>query len=249
VRTRTALNRKTGTSMDQKLFSIEVLERDAIVQETEGNAETGARLVLTARVSSLTPAAALLLSKLDGHGLWLGGKRSQGMGRCGLSVTQAGVPDPAHVAERAVALGESLRQGWKLVESAGRRELPPLLAEAEAALAIVLDEPWCPAQGAGTDDLRQGPLRREEVGEPFTRFLELSEQGRFGAVEARRYGGVDLDGEKPPVLAAAPGSVFVYAVARDRLAANLADWLARSESGSGLYLELGWGRFRIWDTH
>jgi hypothetical protein len=215
---------------------------------------------LTARVSGLSPAAARLLARLDGRGLWLGGKRSQGMGRCKVTVTKGDAGAGIQAVEDAVALGEELRRGWQAIERAAGRELSLPLREGEAALAIVLDEPWCPAAtsgsassagsagGAGPDELGQGPLSSEEVREPIARFLELSEESRFGAVEARRYGGVDLDGEKPPVRAVAPGSVFVYAVTRGELSARLAEWLTHGERGTGLHRELGWGRFRPW-TH
>lgn len=78
VRTRTAINRQTGTSMDQKLYSIEVIE----ARTATAPGGNGQPLVLEAEIRGLDPGSSELLALLEGCEIWLGGRRSRGMGRC-----------------------------------------------------------------------------------------------------------------------------------------------------------------------
>jgi CRISPR/Cas system CSM-associated protein Csm3 (group 7 of RAMP superfamily) len=230
VRTLTALNRLTGTSMDRKLYSVAAIEPEVI---------------LTAEVHGLTPEGARLLAGLDGREVWLGGKRSKGMGRCLIAVENRAEADP-EAARRAIeALAAALREAWSAVAAAaGLHE--PILGEAEVPLALVLREPWSPGPGRDEEALGMGPLAGAGL-RLFDAFVNLAEEGRFVANEAEHYGAGEevRPGEEPPRRVAAPGSVYVYAVARELLAARLPEWLALGLRGSGEQWELGWGRFVI----
>jgi CRISPR-associated protein Csm3 len=243
VRTLTALNRLTGTSMDRKLYSIEALEPRL------WRAETTEPLILTSEVRGLDSAGAALLRRFSGLDVWLGGKRSKGTGRCRLTVDEAPGPDLAAVQRSIEALGAALREGWEvLATAAGLALRGRILGETELPLAIVLREPWQPSasNGHGEPALGQGPLGEAGL-RLFDVFVLLSEEGRFGANEADRYRAAEgvLRGEEPPQRVAAAGSVYVYTVQRDVLAARLSDWLALGLDGSGSHRELGWGRFTI----
>jgi hypothetical protein len=235
VRTLTALNRFTGTSMDRKLYSVEVVEPEA---------------VLSADLHGLTAEGAALLASLDGREVWLGGKRSKGMGRCRLEVEEAIERDSAgdllsKSARQAVeALDAALREAWNVL-AGDSGALPPLFPDGELPLAVVLREPWSPGiEGAEGEAVRQGPLGGLRV---FDAFVELAEEGRFVANEAAHYGAGEhvRPGEEPPRRIAAPGSVYVYAVGRDDLNTRLGDWLVLGLQGFGERRGLGWGRFVV----
>lgn len=232
VRTRTAINRRTGTSMDQKLYSVEVLEP--------------VPLVLTAEVRGVPGAAAELLARLHGREVWLGGRRSRGMGRCRLTVEPAPAAGPEAARQAIEDLTREVRAGWGRVQEVAGDRLGTLLSEDEVLVALVLDEPWAPEDEAGLD---AGPLAAPE-GKGLERlhaFLGLVEEGRFGAVEAKRFGAPETvaRGELPPDLAAAPGSTYVYRARRSTLDAELESWLALGRAGSGRNREIGWGRFTV----
>jgi hypothetical protein len=75
-------------------------------------------LRLFAEVRGVEPAVAALLAALDGHDVWLGGKRSKGMGRCRL--TGAGTGRLA--ASPALAAGRRRTGcGWRGNRRAGKR--------------------------------------------------------------------------------------------------------------------------------
>jgi len=265
VRSRTALNRLTATAMDQKLYSVEVLE--PLAQRSGGASPQPppGPLRLFAEVRGLEPASAALLAALDGREVWLGGKRSKGMGRCRLTIeqeTSSATPATAAVAAAQAAteaLAQALNEGWQTVRAAAAATAPALreriLAGDELPLAIVLREPWTPdvAPNELVEALHAGPLGVAEAGarsSPALRhldaFLTLGEEGRFGANEARRYGGAEaLTGEVPPRLVTAAGSVYVYAVGRELLRSRLAAWVEQGLLGAGLHRELGWGRFVV----
>jgi len=251
VRTRTALNRRTGTSMDRKLYSLEVLE--PVVGATEP--EEGMDLALTASLRGLDPELVSLVAALDGGDLWLGGKRSKGLGRCRLTLAPEAAADAGGAMALARGLAAAVAEAWDALGAAAGGPLVPFLPAGELPLAIALDEPWCPdgVLGEPGDALARGPLAdlaSPADGAPGLRlvdaFVSFADEGRFGANEARRYGaGADLTGERPPRLAAAPGSTYVYAVPAGVLAARLPAWLDLGRLGSGLDRELGWGRFRV----
>lgn len=239
IHTRTALNRRTGTAMDEKLFSLELLEPP---------------LELTARLSGLDAATARLLLELDGGEAWLGGKRSQGLGHCRLRVTPAreagdapGKAEIRRAREGCEELDRELRAAWQ-------PEWGELLAEHEAPVALVLTEPWLPGEEEArlTDRLLAQERRAIEAGplaghRPLAGFVLAAEEGGFGALEARRWGAGDgvPRGERPPRPVAAPGSVWVYAVPRGDLETQLAGWLRRGRRGGGARQQLGWGRFEL----
>ncbi len=242
VRTRTALNRLTGTAMDRKLYSLEALEPSVPRPGVSGSYDP---LVLEAEVHGLPAETLSLLASLDGREAWLGAKRSRGMGRCRVTLQPCSEEDAAAARGRIEALGVALEEAWSAVQrTAGERLQDPFLAPDRVPLAIVLQEPWAPA--ADGPDLTQGPLA-EHGTELIDAFLSTSEEGRFGANEASWYGAPEhvRRGEEPPVRTAAAGSVYVYSVARGELEARLGDWLARGRAGSGLHGEIGWGRFVI----
>ncbi len=260
VRGRTALNRLTATAMDQKLYSVEVLE--PATQTAGGATPPPGPLRLQAEVRGLEPASAALLSALDGREVWLGGKRSKGMGRCRLTVEREAsllplpAADAAAAAQAAVeALSQALSEGWQTVRTGAPALRERLLAEDELALALVLSEPWSPdvAPHALVATIHAGPIAAAEAGSgasPALRcldaFLALGEEGRFGANEARRYGGAEaLTGEMPPRLVAAAGSVYVYAVGRELLRSRLGAWVEQGLLGAGVNHTIGWGRFAV----
>ena len=194
VRTRTALNRRTGTSMDRKLYSLEVLE-----PELPGDSGSEpAPLALLAAVRGLDPASAGLLASLDGREVWLGGQRSKGMGRCRLALEPERPPDTAASESAVEGLQEALEEGWRALLAVAGEGLGPFLREGELPLAIVLEEPWSP--GDEIEDpcpaLALGPLGLPGPAGPALRrldaFVLLAEEGSFGAVELpalRRAGG------------------------------------------------------------
>lgn len=229
VHTRTAINRLTGASMDQRLFSVELVE-----PWRRGGEE---RLVLRALIRDLEPEAASLLGRLDGRPASLGGKRSQGVGRCtvGVAAAPAGKVDRARAA--LAALDRALREAWSRLATAFPSLPRDLLAEGERPLAVVLTEPWQPAEA---QSLPHGPL-----GRPARHaFVALQPQGRFGAVEARRWKAGDhvKVGELPPETAAAPGSTWVYWMATEEIERRLDEWAAAGRRGEDT---LGGGRFLI----
>jgi CRISPR/Cas system CSM-associated protein Csm3 (group 7 of RAMP superfamily) len=245
VRTRTALNRRTGTSMDAKLYSMEVVE--PVVGEGDARSD----LVLQALVHGLDAELASLVEALDGADLWLGGKRSKGLGRCRVSVAREASDATGAAEARVEALAAALDAAWQVLGAAAAgRDLAPIVPDGEVPLAIALDEPWCPAVApdAAAEALARGPLGLAEVEglRLLDAFVTLAEEGRFGANEARRYGAAgELTGERPPLLAAAPGSTYVYAVSRARLHEHLPAWVELGHRGSGLEREAGWGRFVV----
>lgn len=246
VRTRTAINRRTGTSMDRKLFSVEVIEPWTL---TEGDAPSHERLELIAEVRGLTEETAELLTPLHGREIWLGGRRSRGMGRCGVSIEPAQVSDPAKVRGRIDDLTQTLAAGWDTVQKAVGRDIGPVVDESQWLMAIVLEEPWAPEDESM--GLRLGPLGSDGSDtrelEPIHRFVSPVEEGRFGAVEAGHYGAGEETprGELEPILAAAPGSIYVYRIDRDRLDTELENWMEKGSRGTGREREMGWGRFAI----
>jgi CRISPR-associated protein Csx10 len=229
LHTRTAINRRTGTSLDARLFSIELVE-----PWLDGGAE---RLALTAEVRDLVPEAAELLVKLDGRQVSLGGKRSQGLGRCKVAITSA--PGAGVDLARAAIedLDRALREAWGEVDAAVPSLSRHLLAEHERPVAVVLTEPWLPREPQA---YALGPLGEK----PRHAFVSFQPHGRFGAVEARRWkAGEHVEvGELPPETAAAPGSTWVYWIDSGELERRLAEWSAAGRRGVD---SLGRGRFRI----
>lgn len=246
VRTRTGINRRTGTSMDRKLYSVEVLEPRLLIED--GSEERAKPLTLDADIRGLSPATVELLGALDGRNLWLGGRRSRGMGKCGVRLAPIPVLDPARARQAVESLTRTVVEAWSALGSALGMDLPPLIDPGERLLALVLEEPWTPAADGSPGDLEPGPLgSASALALPFHRFLSLSQRGRFGAVEASRYGAPQsvTRGEAVPVLAAEPGSTYVYRVRQEALEEHLAAWLALGRAGSGVQREIGWGRFHI----
>jgi CRISPR/Cas system CSM-associated protein Csm3 (group 7 of RAMP superfamily) len=246
VRTRTAINRRTGTSMDRKLFSVEVIEPWTLAEE---DAQAHERLELIAELRGLTEETAELLARLHGREIWLGGRRSRGMGRCGVSIERAEPGDLAAVRARIDELTRTVADAWDAVRKAAGRDIEPIVGESQRLMAMVLDEPWAPEDESM--GLRLGPLASDGYGssdlEPVHRFVGQVEEGRFGAVEAGRYGAGDETprGELEPTLAAAPGSVYVYTLDHARLDTELEAWVEKGRRGTGLHREMGWGRFTI----
>ena len=247
VRTHTAINRRTGTAMDQKLFSVEVLEPVYAGRDNEP-------LELTAEVRGLNPGTGGLLAALHGREIWLGGRRSRGMGRCTLRVEEASTAGVAGARRAIDDLTRELLDGWQRLREATSKELPVWLTADELLLAIVLEEPW--AGDGSTEVLEQGPLGLD-AGEvagrlvPEHGFVAVVEEGRFGAVEASRFGAAKnvARGEVAPEVAAGPGSVYVYRVARGAVESSLAEWVAAGRAGSGVNKEIGWGRFSVRGPH
>ncbi len=247
VRTRTAVNRRTGTAMDRKLFTHEVLE--PVIGEGSGARRP---LVLSAEVWGLGDQTLATLGRLNERQVWLGGKRSQGMGACLLRLE---APDRATEAARARQLAQELagavRKGWERVAKAGGLGKQRLIGRKETVLALVLTEPWLPEDEVSLGKLRQGPLEPLDPSERkprlLARFIEIVEQGRFGALEAKRYGATEkvFRGEVTPREAVAAGSVYVYAMSRQVLEANLDRWLANGRTGCGRNRQTGWGRFVV----
>lgn len=242
VRTRTALNRLTGTAMDRKLYSLAALEPSMPHPGGQGSHDP---LVLEAEVRGLTAETLALLASLDAREAWLGGKRSRGMGRCHLALRAGDEPSHAKVRERIEALAAELAEAWSAVrQTAGERLPEPFVPADRVPVAIVLAEPWAPlSEGL---DLFAGPLAGHGA-ELVDAFLSTSEEGRFGANEASWYGAPQqvLRGEASPVRAVAAGSVYVYSAVRTELDVRLAEWIALGWAGSGLHREMGWGRFVI----
>jgi CRISPR/Cas system CSM-associated protein Csm3 (group 7 of RAMP superfamily) len=237
VRTRTAINRLTGTAMDRKLYSLEVLEP---VFKGSGSQRN---LVLTAEVHGLNPETAALIQSLDGQDVWLGGKRARGMGHCRIKVKEVSRLDPA-VARKAIdELAQALEQGWKAIRQRVPALRPSFLEDGKVPLAIVMTAPWSPDPIA-PEAVRRGPLGHLEL---IDGFVVLGEEGRFGANEADRYQAPPdvLRGESPARLVVQEGSVFVYAVERSRLVAQLSEWLREGSLGTGVHQEQGWGRYQI----
>lgn len=239
VRTRTAINRRTGTAMDQKLYSVEVLEPEY----ARGAGKERVPLELVAEVRGLSGEAAELLATLHGREVWLGGRRSRGMGRCLVRVEEAVEPEVELARQAADSLTREVARAWAAVRAAVGEAVDDFPGKDQALVAIVLEEPWAPEDGSR--DLENGPLGAEA--KPIHRFLHVVEEGRFGAVEASRFGAPQAvtRGEIEPVLAAAPGSIFVARIARSALDAHLARWLTLGRRGSGRNREIGWGRFSI----
>ncbi len=242
VRTRTALNRSTGTSMDRKLYSIAALEPRLADAAGEPLDEP---LVLETELHGVTAEAFVLLASLDRREAWLGGKRSRGMGRCRVTVQVGQEQDRSAARERIDTLAAALEAAWAVLRQVSPGRLGETFLPADRApLAIVLTEPWAPEpSGAG---LLAGPLAEHGI-EPLDAFLATSEEGRFGANEASWYGAPEgvLRGEAPPVRAAAAGSVYVYSVRRADLETRLGDWMDLGWAGSGRNRDIGWGRFVI----
>lgn len=242
VRTRTALNRLTGTAMDRKLYSLEALEPRVPRGGEDGSFDP---LILECEVHGLAAESLSLLASLHGREVWLGGKRSRGMGRCRVTLQPSEEGDVAAVRGRVEALAAALEEAWSSVRrTVGDRLQDAFIPPDRVPLAIVLQEPWVPAPD--DLDLFQGPLAGDGT-ELIDAFLSTSEEGRFGANEASWYGAPEhvLRGEAPPVRAAAAGSVYVYSVARADLDTRLREWIDRGWAGSGLHREIGRGRFVI----
>lgn len=234
IRTRTALNRRTATSMDAKLFSIEVLEprlRD----------DRPVRFV--AEIDGLSEAASAVLLRLDGREAWVGGKRSQGYGRCRLRVESAATSSFDELQRRLQRFDDTLRSAWTTVAAATDISADLLPADS-VYLPVVLDEPWLPTDAVARDAFAAGPLDLPAR----HRFLLTTPVGAFGAIEARRFGAPDTvpTGEQPPVSALAAGSVFVYEAPRDRLPEILAGLGMSPARGSSR--TLGRGRLRLWEA-
>ncbi|HZF11301.1 MAG TPA: RAMP superfamily CRISPR-associated protein [Thermoanaerobaculia bacterium] len=157
VRTRTALNRQTGTAMDRKLYSLEVLEP----RLADRSGADPLPLTLVATVRGLDPASAGLLAALDGQEVWLGGKRSKGMGRCRLDLRPERGPDAATARAAVESLHEALTEAW-----AALPDLGPFLPPERRPLAIVLEEPWAPEEAGA-----RGPA--EAVGDGLQRRLSF----------------------------------------------------------------------------
>lgn len=243
VRTHTAINRRTATAMDQKLFSVEVLE-PSYPDDRMGGVE------LVAEVRALSTQAAGLLMALDGREVWLGGRRSRGMGRCLFWVEETSQPSVEGARHAVEELTTAVLRGWNRVRAAATNVPNDLVGVGQVLLAIVLEEPWAPE--GGQEALPEGPLALASQSggptlKPIHRFLAVVEEGRFGALEATRFGAPEsVDrGEVQPLLAAAAGTVYVYCVDRAALESALPEWLAVGRRGSGINQELGWGRFSI----
>jgi len=230
VRTRTAINRRTGTSMDAKLFSHEVLEHP---------------VTLIAEIWGLDASAAALVAQLHGRDVWLGGKRSQGMGLCRVSVEPAKKADREKTLKQIDDLKRALTDGWDALRQADAR-LGSLLEDDEEPVAVVLAEPWLPSPEPTPETLEAGPLAGADA-RPLGAFLRLAEEGRFAALEAARHGAPDTfdTGEVPPCSVVDAGSVYVYAVPRPTLEERLDQWLEQGRLGSGERASEGWGRFLI----
>lgn len=230
VRTRTALNRRTGTSMDAKLYAQEVLEN---------RPETPLRLV--AQVELLSPAARTLLAKLHGREVWLGAKRSKGQGRCRLQVRPATSPNTDSARETVASLTRALQEGW----SAVRRAVPgfegELLPAGHSALALVLTEPWKPANGGGAAAGPLGPEVAAAGGTVLASFHRTEEVGGFEIVEAGRWGR-KRSGERRATPHVAVGAVYVYQLPETALDEHLDAWLRQGTEGSAPF---GHGRFRL----
>lgn len=244
VRTRTALNRQAGTSMDAKLFSHQVLEPPISAENEKTERQP---LVLRSEVWGLDATASALLAKLDGRKVWLGGKRSQGMGTCLLRVEPVAPDDLERARKRIADLKDALVNGWAAIRQAAHRDPEPILADDELPVAIVLREPWLPAADAEAADLEGGPLASEKAGGLLGSFVHLAEEGRFGALEASRYGAPKsvLRGEETPRTVVDAGSVFVYKVKQETLDLHLRGWLEMGREGCGEHRGEGWGRFEI----
>ncbi len=245
VRTRTALNRHTGTSMDAKLFSHEVLEPTSRDGEDPGREPR--TLELVAEVCGLAGAGRRLLASLDGHDVWLGGKRAQGMGRCRLAVEAGEAPEASRARRDIAALRHELVSGWEALRQAAGDLAKDLLGPGEVPVAVVLTEPWTPGDEALPE---LGPLAEAgPAGELrlLASFVRLAEEGRFGALEARCYAAPPtvVQGEKPPRTVVAPGSTYVVAVAESVLEERLEGWLERGRRGTGSGQGMGWGRFTL----
>jgi len=248
LRTRTAINRKTGTAMDQKLFSMEVLE-----PTWAQGASCDGPVQLQAEVRGLTSAGADLLAGLDGREVWLGGRKSRGMGLCRVDVEALDGPDPKGARRHVEQLTRAFKKGWNLIEGAAadRLEGRPL-GPGDLLLALVLEEPWLPDGPEAEEALHRGPLL-DGVGpspqgvELFQAFLVLTEHGRFGAREADRHGAPEsvVRGEAPPETAVAAGSVYVYRVTEELLENHLEEWVEMGFRGCGSDREIGLGRFRL----
>ncbi len=246
VRTRTAVNRRTGTAMDRKLFTHEVLE-----PVIDDGTEVPKPLVLAADVWGLGSEAFRTLTRLHRQQVWLGGKRSQGMGACFLQLEELGRGAEAAAGRRAEELASVVRKGWESLAKVAGLGKQRLIGRKEAVLALVLTEPWLPEGELTSEKLRHGPLEPEDPAgrrpRLLARFIEIAEQGRFGALEARRYGatGKVFQGEVTPREVVAAGSIYVYAMGRKVLEANLERWLEDGRHGSGQNRQLGWGRFVV----
>jgi CRISPR/Cas system CSM-associated protein Csm3 (group 7 of RAMP superfamily) len=246
VRTRTALNRRTGTAMDAKLFSHEVLEPRLLHR----SGETPRPLRLRAELWGLDDELGGLLAQLREREVSLGGKRGQGMGRCRLDLRPAEPVTAAAALAEVEALGAALHRGWEALRTTAGGRLGNLFeAPDQVPLAVVLTEPWCPGETGGelARGLRQGPLTGDGAPlEVLGSLVRIEEEGRFGAIEGRHYGAPStIQGEVPPVAVVAAGSTYVYALAKELLEARLEEWLALGRNGQGLLRELGWGRFLI----
>lgn len=252
LRTRTAINRKTGTAMDQKLYSMEVLE-----PAWAPGAEDDGPVTLTAEVRRLSPSGAELLAGLDGREVWLGGRKSRGMGLCRVDVEALDAPEPSRARRHVDRLTRAFKKGWGLIEQGAgdRLEVRPLGPD-DFLLALVLEEPWLPDDPDLEDAVHRGPLlpdgdQTPDGVKPFQSFLTLTEHGRFGAREADRHGAPEsvVRGEAPPETAVGAGSVYVYRVTGDLLEARLEDWVEQGFRGVGPEREIGFGRFRIRGVH
>jgi CRISPR/Cas system CSM-associated protein Csm3 (group 7 of RAMP superfamily) len=242
VRTRNAINRQTGTAMDRKLFSIEAVEP----QLPGGRGLQGPRLVLTAEVWAADPRDLALLLALDGGEVWLGGKRSRGMGRCEVAVAPVAAPETSKARAAIQMLAAELESSWRSLRAVAAELDGPALPAGCQPLALVLDEPWTPGGEDVEAQLRRGPLGTEGM-DLWDAFVVLTEEGRFGANEADRFGApAEVPrGEVPPERAAAAGSVYVYAVPEPLLDERLTTWLTAGRRGSGRHAGLGWGRFTV----
>lgn|GEM_PF-3593663 len=243
VRSRVALNRRTATAMDAKLYSMEVVEPHLQWGQTK------TPLYLRAEIRKVPAEALPLLASLQGQEIWLGGKRSKGLGRCRVTWKAAPPELPEEAQAPIEELDRALREGWRAIASVAEGNLKPLLGEDEWPLALLLTEPWEPEGEGAEAALTAGPLALDgsEKVVPVTAFVGLEELGRFGAVEARRYEPPKelLCGEEPPRQVVSPGSLYLYRVKREVLAAQLKGWLERGAEGAGRNREMGWGRFTI----
>ncbi|HEY6322434.1 MAG TPA: RAMP superfamily CRISPR-associated protein [Thermoanaerobaculia bacterium] len=249
TRTRVSIDRWKGVAADERLFSIEQIE-PWLAGRDRNAPRRPARFVSHLEWPAEGAAEALRgLEQLADLPLLVGAGRNHGLGQVRAELRFEAEPDPAPSRDRLLALGREVeREAAQLARRAGLGataepgEAPgtPGSPGADAAtvpVALLAASDYVPSADAVTHPLAEPALGAADLAgaAPVRTFLRSDVSGGYDQIPGR-----------PPLkallLAVGAGSVFVYELTPERLAA-LAARLPVLRRGVGQRLGSGCGRF------